>query len=134
MPSHPGTKHLDDKQFEQLIERNNPALESTLRQVFSEWKRLQLSPFPKQAEEGLLLLVKLRNRLAHGYLTENARLLHNAEGRKLMIAELRWYSEAFLSMRATMEPILLRLMEHTVQHLVDDQIDLGEAEEEFVLF
>jgi hypothetical protein len=41
------------------------------------------------------VLVKLRNHLAHDYLTKNYRLLKNAEARRMLIIALQHYREVF---------------------------------------
>jgi len=122
---------LNFKELEQLMGRRDPALESVLRRIFSEWKKLGLSPLPKQGEESLLSLIKVRKRLAHSYLSDNAILLKNVEGCKIMIAELRWYSELFLSMKASMEPFITHFEDHFVKHLIDDPCDLKQIEAEY---
>ena len=102
-----------DATFQQLLdEPRTTTLCRVMRDVLSVWQRIGLAPFPAHAEEALLSMVRLRNRLAHSYLVENSRALTHADGRTMMIAELRWYSEAFMSMDATMQRWLNQLIQH----------------------
>jgi hypothetical protein len=57
-------------------------------------------------------LVEIRNRLAHSYLVENSILFGNAEGRRLLVAELRMYSRTFMNLaeggRNVMHSLILK--------------------------
>jgi hypothetical protein len=129
----PSAEPMDDKGVRELLEGGPKTLGPALTKVLSIWKKLGMSAFPATGEECLLLMVTLRNRLAHSYLIENSRLFKSAEGRRLVIAELRWYSQVFRSMAATMEPwvhSLIRALGETPNQV---EIDYGPVIEHAML-
>jgi hypothetical protein len=94
---------IPDEDFERLFDQTERSpLGPTLRDLESTLPALNLTPFPDAMKRGLQSLTKLRNRLAHSYLVERSRVLPNPEARTDLIAELKWYAQAFFAMNTRM--------------------------------
>jgi hypothetical protein len=119
---------ITDDEFEQLFDETEKA---PLARLLDSLKRtlplLKRTPFPPAMEMGLASIVKLRNRLAHSYLLERSRVVHNSSARQGMIAELTWYAQIFATMNTRMEGWLDSILKQIGHTRAEIEAEFGSA-------